>query len=172
MRKKSITLLPAVLFAAAFAVPSADAATVLKRPTVNAVQLSKSKSVVQAAKSLRVLKGSQAQQKLQLRNNGNIKALNPQPLPPGPANSGLKALNPQPLPPGPAGMARLKALNPQPLPPGPAGMAQQKALNPQPLPPGPDKTVGRATLKTNAAAQIKKLQSTISSQQRIMIQGR
>lgn len=170
MRKKSITLLPALLFAAAFAVPSADAATVLKRPTVNALQLSKSKAVIRSVKSLPALRAVQTKQKLQLRNNGSIKALNPQPLPPGPAGMGQqKALNPQPLPPGPADMARMKALNPQPLPPGPAGMAQQKALNPQPLPPGPDKTVGRATLKTNAAAQVKKLQSTLSSQQRMMM---
>ncbi len=96
-----------------------------------------------------------------MRTGVSAKALNPQPLPPGPdkgaaamrTSASAKALNPQPLPPGPnkgaAAMragASAKALNPQPLPPGPdkgaAAMrtgASAKALNPQPLPPGPDK---------------------------------
>ncbi|HEY3020539.1 MAG TPA: hypothetical protein VGJ32_10120 [Solirubrobacteraceae bacterium] len=90
---------------------------------------------------------------------GDLVALNPQPLPPGPPDKiSPVALNPQPLPPHPdeaSIIAKLRpqigdlvaklphrgdevALNPQPLPPGPPDKAGEVALNPQPLPPGPD----------------------------------
>jgi hypothetical protein len=45
------------------------------------------------------------------------------------AHAGMRALNPQPLPPGMKAQSKVQ-VNPQPLPPG--GNA---ALNPQPLPP-------------------------------------
>jgi hypothetical protein len=57
------------------------------------------------------------------RNNnatmsGGVRALNPQPIPPGKFDSSNsspqdRALNPQPIPPG-----KYHALNPQPIPPG------------------------------------------------------
>lgn len=65
--------------------------------------------------------------------SAGIRALNPQPLPPGPPPErgmvsnryGVRALNPQPLPPEPPPHAGSVVVNPY----------AARALNPQPLPP-------------------------------------
>jgi hypothetical protein len=119
--------------------------------------------------------------RLQLKRNEGAKALNPQPLPPGPgtmmrAGATQKALNPQPLPPGPdTASARAAAQNRQAVSSQInrlQSMQQQlnnnafnsntsKALNPQPLPPGPDKTRTSAAAQNRQAvsSQVNKLQS-------------
>lgn len=136
--KKPVAAIAACVLAASFAVAPARGAvrTDAYAEPVNA--LSKSKLLSQSVAQLR-------SQRLQ----NNAKALNPQPLPPGPSDIGHSRLNDR---------ARLKALNPQPLPPGPSDIRRSrvnaKALNPQPLPPGPDRQ--RAVL--NGTRQIQSFQ--------------
>jgi hypothetical protein len=111
--------------------------------------------------------------RLQLRRNDAAKALNPQPLPPGPgammrAGARQKALNPQPLPPGPdkasvrsAAQAVSSQVNKLQSMQRQINSNASKALNPQPLPPGPDKTRTSAAAQNRQAvsSQVNKLQS-------------
>lgn len=132
---KPVTALLVCVFGASLAVSSAQGAVRTNANAEPVVALSKSKLAPRSVAQL---------QSQRLRNSA--KALNPQPLPPGPSDIGHSRLNDR---------ARLKALNPQPLPPGPSDIRRSrvnaKALNPQPLPPGPDR--GRAVLNTTKQIQ-------------------
>lgn len=136
--KKPVAAIAACVLAASFAVASAHGAVQTDAHAKPVTAPSKSKPLSQSLAQLR-----------SLRLQNNAKALNPQPLPPGPSDIGRSRLNDR---------ARLKALNPQPLPPGPSDIRRSsvnaKALNPQPLPPGPDR--GRAVL--NGTKQIQSFQ--------------
>jgi hypothetical protein len=82
--KKPVAVIVTCLLATSFAFASAHGAVLLGTNAKPTVAVSKSRVVAPSAVKMK-------QQSLQLKGNANAKALNPQPLPPGPDKAAARA---------------------------------------------------------------------------------